>query len=116
MNLMEKSKMIEQFLKEQFPKVAEALLPVWDIYPELKEQIFSSYQEFADQQKPKWISVEEQRPKVDEIVLVYVEGLGARQGFYDGKIWSSIGLMSGEFARKVTHWQPLPPLPEKPTT
>lgn len=111
---MEKSKMIEQFLKEQFPKVAEALLPVWDIYPELKEQIFSSYQEFADQQQISKDVAE----KILKVRDAFVERdpseawhwlYSIASPNYDKKEpWEELEMIAGR--------NPTPPLPEKPTT
>ena len=60
---------------------------------------------------PRWISVEDDKPKKYENVNVYVAGDdGCRYtntGFYDGKHWRGYGNRFDV----VTHWTPLPEPP-----
>lgn len=61
---------IENFLKDMYPKVSEALMPVWDIYPELKAEIMESYQSYASLSRFKIPSDD----KLVEIAILYNDG------------------------------------------
>ncbi len=59
-----------------------------------------------------WISVTDRTPEDDEIVLVVCKAKNGNRSvnraFYDGAFWHGSGSMAG-----VTHWMPLPDLPEE---
>lgn len=60
----------------------------------------------------KWISVKERKPNDREYVMFFSAMITPqiRIGFYDGERWRVVpGWLSVD---DVTHWQPLPPLPE----
>lgn len=73
--------------------------------------------------KPRWVSVTEALPEsVDDDVLV-TDGEGCAVGFWreDAKAWDStdFGWLENRSEppcgiHTVTHWMPLPPLPEPP--
>lgn len=65
-----------------------------------------------------WISCEERLPEEEDAYLVY----GKEQDFFNGGTYSYIGIMqyfpkskiwNTKAAITVTHWQPLPELPEE---
>ena len=64
--------------------------------------------------QPKWISVEERLPKELEDVLAYVRNNEVSwlcvSYMCDGVWWRSCRKICG----KVTHWMPLPSMPEPP--
>ena len=64
--------------------------------------------------QPKWISVNERLPEEIEDVLVYVRNNEVSwlcvSYMCDGVWWSSCRKICG----KVTHWMPLPSMPEPP--
>ena len=87
--------------------------------------------------KNKWISVNEKLPKDESTVLVLIKGVeryGENKekkdiyywmctGFYDGVDWATNYCFGCKYlieeeseypdvSLKVTHWRPLPPLPE----
>jgi len=75
--------------------------------PEDMEYAFKAGANFALQNQ--WISVEDELPEIDNEVLFLCE-YGTFLGFFDsGNIWVANGL--GEVF-DVTHWIPIPPLPE----
>lgn len=62
---------------------------------------------------PKWISITDRHPKPDNNIKYLVccrtaKGLRSiNLAWFDGAYWHGMGSMSG-----VTHWMPLPELPE----
>lgn len=72
-----------------------------------------SMQEYADQFKPEWISVEDELPSPDKGVTIF-SGSHVRYGwrrnpeiYTRGAKWnSSLGVIT-----KVTHWMPMPAPP-----
>lgn len=64
--------------------------------------------------QPKWISVKERLPKELEVVLTYVRNNEVSclyvSYMYDGVWWRACKKICG----KVTHWMPLPSMPEPP--
>lgn len=73
--------------------------------------------EYAEQFKPKWISVEERLPDGQEEVLVYMPGYGAPIAVYfltdldeNRLTWLNPFFITKNF-NEVTHWMPLPQLP-----
>ena len=67
-----------------------------------------------EEAQPKWISVEERLPKELEDVLTYVRNNEVSwlcvSYMYDGVWWKACIKICG----KVTHWMPLPSMPEPP--
>ena len=67
---------------------------------------------------PKWVSVEDRLPTNDDRVLVYpppnpdYDVLTASYCCYTTHKWYYSGTHEN-FYPKVTHWQPLPPVPEE---
>jgi hypothetical protein len=66
--------------------------------------------EWADAH-PHWIRVDEQKPPVDEPLLLAVNGFGNAQfgQYYRDGIFRN--LETYEYANKVTHWKLFPELP-----
>ena len=77
---------------------------------EMRKEMISKIKQL-EAKVPKWISVEDDKPKEYENVNVYVAGDdGCRYtntGFYDGKHWRGYGNRFDV----VTHWTPLPEPP-----
>lgn len=61
------------------------------------------------EQTPKWISVEDRLPEDDQDVLICVRGQTIDTGYYYHEYWVAYACMSSD----VTHWMPLPELPDK---
>lgn len=81
-----------------------------EIYDEQCELV----QRFADQHKPKWISVKERLPDSNDMVLI-CDKFGVGLAWFErhrGKnlYWNSdTGII-----KNVTHWMPLPEPPKEP--
>ena len=73
--------------------------------------------EYADQFKPKWISVEDEKPELNKIVLVttnkYDLVLSAAMVSEDGKLFG-VKFGNGQYHEliSVQFWMPLPEKPE----
>lgn len=58
----------------------------------------------------RWVPVEERMPESDLNVMLYCSGTKTSYvGYYDGIEWE---YKSPHWQEKVTHWMPLPPMPE----
>lgn len=86
----------------------------FDIGHDLKMAFDDGYQAGVEAAQPKWISVKERLPKELEVVLTYVRNNEVSclyvSYMYDGVWWRACKKICG----KVTHWMPLPSMPEPP--
>lgn len=63
--------------------------------------------------KNEWISLKEKKPVIDQIVLVYCDGMeipNIRR--YNPEVRNYFAEYMGESWEEITHWMPLPELPE----
>jgi len=73
--------------------------------------IINAMHEFADQHKPKWISVDDELPKELNQVLLFESKYNLIVlGMYVGERWI-LADGSDVFIEKATHWMPLPENP-----
>lgn len=66
---------------------------------------------------PKWISVEERLPEVEQSVLFCVFGRSVGEGTYRGHdgfhhVWKMYAVAGTYWDDEVTHWMPLPAPPK----
>ena len=78
------------------------------------------------QEVGKWISVKERMPEEFKMVLVAVRGYGPTFGYYrlprkkhlsvvKGGLWVTPFLTYTEDKNMITHWMPIPPIPQRGT-
>lgn len=108
-------------------KTAEEILKENYLHPLSKTEkywIVKSMQTYAQQFKPEWTSVEDGLPEVGQQVSICVTGNKANVGYlktYKSETYWIIQTPDSAYKESplhsVTHWQPLPSLPNpKPTT
>jgi hypothetical protein len=90
--------------------LGNATRETWIVERPGREEMFKAGVEWADAH-PHWIRVDEQKPPVDEPLLLAVNGFGNAQfgQYYRDGIFRN--LETYEYANKVTHWKLFPELP-----
>lgn len=89
----------------------------FDIGHDLKIAFEDGYRAGVEAAQPKWISVEERLPKQYVSVLVYMPDEYPRPTVHEGYLMPDGIWDAAHYLRNpddVTHWMPLPSMPEPP--
>ena len=86
----------------------------FDIGHDLKMAFEDGYQAGVEAAQPKWISVEERLPENDDNYLVFTSDKNEAEiaTYYGDGEWLTHDLTN--LTSLVTHWMPLPSMPEPP--
>lgn len=68
--------------------------------------------EALEAQIPKWISVEDEFPPQETEVMVFRKDMGFWWGIHLNEIWYVRFGNNWSYVTNVTHWMPVPPVPE----
>lgn len=108
------------YLPEKFSKNAElldVLMKAADAIEDLITALTAS-NEVIVKNKPRWISVEERLPEVDQPVMICAFGKSVGEGVYRGHdgfhhVWKMYASSGTYWDDEVTHYMPLPEPPKE---